>query len=60
MQKIPFAKYGFTMYKEPQVKALLESAGLKITNEITETEYITGNNGEKIERDFVIACAKKL
>lgn len=59
MKKIPFAKYGFTLYDIPAVTKLLESAGLTDINTVTATEFVTSNSGEKIEREFVVLTAKK-
>lgn len=59
MQNIPFAKYGFKFYSEVSVRALLEAGGFIIRNEITETELVTGNTGQQIQREFVIITALK-
>ena len=59
MQKIPFAKYGFTLYTIDKVTALIETAGLVVTEAITDTEMVMSNTGSKIEREFVILTAKK-
>lgn len=60
MKKIPFAKFGFTLYDIPTVVLLLETAGFININTITDTEFVTSNSGEKIEREFVVITAKKL
>ena len=59
MQNIPFAKYGFTLYSEDTVRDLLENVGFSISNETTETELVTSNSGQRIEREFVIITAVK-
>jgi len=59
MKKIPFAKYGFTLYDISTVTRLIENAGLTIKAAITDTEFVTSNSGEKIEREFTILTAKK-
>jgi len=60
MQKIPFAKYGFTHYSISAVSALIENTGLKITSVNTATEIVMSNSGNEIEREFVIMTAEKL
>jgi ubiquinone/menaquinone biosynthesis C-methylase UbiE len=59
MQHIPFAKYGFTLYDIETVTGLMETAGLTVTSSMTEKEFVTGNSGQQIEREFVIFTAKK-
>jgi len=59
MKKIPFAKYGFTLFSIPTVTKLLENAGFIVEAAVTDTEFVTSNSGEKIEREFVILTAKK-
>jgi len=59
MKKIPFAKYGFILYDIPTVTELLENAGLIEINVFTNTELVTSNSGEKIQREFVVLTAKK-
>ncbi|TRW27460.1 class I SAM-dependent methyltransferase [Flavobacterium zepuense] len=60
MQHIPFAKFGFTLYDAETVGNLLSSAGFTITNTILDTEFVTSNSGEQIEREFVIITATRL
>lgn len=60
MQKIPFAKYGFTLYDTEAVTALLTAAGLEVQNVLAETEMVMSNSGEQIEREFVVMTAKKI
>jgi ubiquinone/menaquinone biosynthesis C-methylase UbiE len=60
MEKIPFAKYGFTLYDTETVSSLINNAGLTVTSTLTDTEMVLSNNGEQIEREFVILIAKKL
>ena len=59
MRKIPFAKYGFTLYDIETVTAVMKSAGLTAVNAITDTEMVMSNSVEQIEREFVILTAKK-
>ncbi|PZR21352.1 MAG: class I SAM-dependent methyltransferase [Flavobacterium psychrophilum] len=59
MQKIPFAKYGFTLYDIETVSKLMEDAGLSVIAANTDTEMVMSNSGEQIEREFVILTAKK-
>ncbi|MGV3459323.1 MAG: class I SAM-dependent methyltransferase [Flavobacterium sp.] len=59
MHKIPFAKYGFTLYDETSVRELLEKSGFAISNEFTETEMVASMSGQQIEREFVIITAIK-
>lgn len=59
MRKIPFAKYGFTLYDIETVTAVMKSAGLTTVTAITDTEMVMSNSGEQIEREFVILTAKK-
>lgn len=59
MQKIPFAKYGFTLYDIETVSKLMEDAGLSVIAANTATEMVMSNSGEQIEREFVILTAKK-
>jgi len=59
MQKIPFAKYGFTLYTTEAVTTLMQNSGLTVTSTVTETEMVTSNSGEQIEREFVVMTAEK-
>ena len=59
MQYIPFAKFGFTLYDAETVANLLATAGLTVINTILDTEFVTSNSGEKIEREFVIITATR-
>ena len=60
MAKIPFAKYGFTLYDTENVTALIVAAGLKIEHIALESEFVTSNSGQEIEREFVIVTARKM
>lgn len=60
MEKIPFARYGFTLYDEAMVKEILHASGFKIISEITEQEFVTSNSGGQIVREFVVVTAEKL
>lgn len=59
MRKIPFAKYGFTLYTIETVTDVMESAGLNVIYANTDTEMVMSNSGEQIEREYVILTAKK-
>jgi len=59
MQKIPFTKYGFTLYDIESVTSLMQNTGLTIISAVTDTEMVRSNSGEKIEREFVVLTAKK-
>lgn len=59
MSKIPFAKYGFTLYDIETVTGLMTTAGLTVTSAVTDTEMVMSNSGEQIEREFVVLTAKK-
>ncbi|MGD5271777.1 class I SAM-dependent methyltransferase, partial [Xanthomonas citri pv. citri] len=54
MQHIPFAKFGFTFYNTAAVTSLLQRARLSVIKESLQTEFVTSNSGEKVEREFVI------
>ncbi len=58
MEKIPFAKFGFTTYEPKMVTKLLEDAGFIIQDIIAETEFVLSNSGEKIERELVIVTGE--
>ncbi|MHA3787161.1 class I SAM-dependent methyltransferase [Flavobacterium hauense] len=60
MQKIPFAKYGFTLYDIETVSGLMNATGLTVIAADINTEMVMSNSGEQIEREFVILTAKKL
>lgn len=60
MQKIPFAKYGFTLYDIETVTGLMNATGLTVIASDINTEMVLSNSGEQIEREFVILTAKKL
>lgn len=59
MEKIPFAKFGFTLYDPQMVTELLEDEGFIIEDILADTELVLSNNGEKIEREFTIITAQK-
>ena len=60
MHRIPFAKFGFTLYDIAAVSQLLNNAGFEMLSAITDTELVLSNSGEQIEREFAIVTAKKL
>ncbi|QEE50309.1 methyltransferase domain-containing protein [Flavobacterium alkalisoli] len=57
MIKIPFAKYGFTMYEAADVEKLLKDTGFKILDTIEDTEQVLSNNVEYIDREITIVTA---
>ena len=57
MVKIPFAKYGFTMYEPGEITRILQKAGFEINNIYEDTELVLSNNGEQIEREIAIITA---
>lgn len=59
MQKIPFAKYGFTLYDIEAVTELMNKAGLTVVAATTNTEMVMSTNAEQIEREIVVLTAKK-
>jgi len=59
MEKIPFAKFGFTIYDAQMVTELLEYAGFIIEDILADTEFVLSNTGEKIEREITIITAAK-
>ncbi len=54
MIKIPFAKYGFTMYTAEHTSELLDKAGFVIRNVYQDTEQVLSNSGENIDREITI------
>ena len=58
MQKIPFAKFGFSMYDPEAVTKLLEDSGFIIQDIIADSEFVLSNSGENIEREIVIITAE--
>lgn len=59
MQHIPFAKYGFTLYDVETVTHLLAGAGFTVSHIELDTEFVTGNSGQQIEREIMIITAVK-
>jgi SAM-dependent methyltransferase len=59
MSALPFTQFGFNLYTVEKAKALLESAGFKIEDIITEKENVMGPGGELLEREFIVMLAKK-
>lgn len=57
MEKLPFTKYGFTLYDLEDVKNLLIKAGLTITHNVKKTEQIKSSAGFMVERDYYVVCA---
>ncbi|CAG5016680.1 hypothetical protein DYBT9275_05607 [Dyadobacter sp. CECT 9275] len=59
MKDLPFTKYGFQLYSQEMAVGLLEKAGFEIESIIQQNENITGNQGMKVSRDFMIVLAGK-
>lgn len=60
MQKLPFTQYGFQLYDSETVEQLLKAAQFSVEPCIQETEQITGNAGEPMDREIVILTATKV
>lgn len=58
MCALPFTQYGFNLYTIEKAQRLLEAAGFKIENIITEKENVMGPGGELFEREFIVMLAK--
>ncbi|MFA6060865.1 MAG: class I SAM-dependent methyltransferase [Taibaiella sp.] len=59
MSTLPFTQFGFNLYTVEKAQTLLETAGFKIEDIITEKENVTGPGGELLEREFIVMLAKK-
>ncbi|MES2485270.1 MAG: methyltransferase domain-containing protein, partial [Bacteroidota bacterium] len=59
MQHIPFAKYGFTLYDAEDVTKLLALSGLEVQHIELNSEFVTSNSGEQIEREIMVITAVK-
>lgn len=60
MDKLPFTRYGFTLYGKPDVVTLLKNAGFAIDDVIEQLDITVGNMGQPVERDIIILkCRKK-
>jgi SAM-dependent methyltransferase len=59
MSALPFTQYGFNLYTIEKAQRLLEAAGFKIDDIITEKENVMGPGGELLEREFIVMLATK-
>jgi len=59
MEKLPFTKYGFTLYEPEELKMLLSSAGFDVQEVIKKTEQINSNADFMVERDYYVISARK-
>jgi SAM-dependent methyltransferase len=59
MSALPFTQYGFNLYTVEKAQTLLEAAGFKIKDVITEKENVMAPGGELLEREFIVMLAKK-
>ncbi|RDC56787.1 class I SAM-dependent methyltransferase [Pedobacter chinensis] len=57
MEKLPFTKYGFTLYEPEELKMLLSSAGFDVQEVIKKTEQINSNADFRVERDYYVISA---
>ena len=57
MEKLPFTKYGFTLYGLEDVKNLLIKAGLAVAHTAKKTEQIKSSAGFMVERDYHVVSA---
>lgn len=57
MEKLPFTKFGFTLYDQKSAVDLLVKAGFEIHRVLPFNEKIKGNMGEFVERDFLVVVA---
>lgn len=59
MSALPFTQFGFNLYTIEKATVLLEAAGFKIEDIITEKENVIGPGAELLEREFIVMLAKK-
>ena len=59
MEHYPFTRYGFTLYNEPDVRALLQSHGFKVVNVARTTEPDLEMGGQKFKVEGLIITAEK-
>jgi len=57
MEKLPFTKYGFTLYDPNTVIDLLKNAGFNNVEATKKTEQIRSNAGFMVERDYFVVSA---
>lgn len=59
MEKLPFTKYGFTLYDVETVIDLLNKAGFINCTSEKKTEQIKSNAGFMVERDYYVVIAHR-
>ena len=52
MTKLPFTQYGFTIYNDEKIEALIATTPFRIVDTDTCTETITTKTGDIMDRDF--------
>lgn len=59
MEKLPFVRFGFTLYDSDESRALLKGAGFAIQGVEKQRETVTAKSGEQVDREFVTITAVK-
>jgi len=59
MEKLPFTKYGFTLYDVKKAEELIHKTPFKIVDTKTQVEKIPGKIGGLVEREFTIITLVK-
>lgn len=59
MQHLPFVKYEFRLYNEPEVQAMLEAEGWKVQSTDLYFEDAKTANGDPITKEFILIKAEK-
>lgn len=59
MEKLPFTKYGFTLYNLDAITDLLAEAGFNNGESIKKTEQIKSSSGFMVERDYYVVSASR-
>ncbi|QKX07645.1 class I SAM-dependent methyltransferase [Aquimarina sp. TRL1] len=59
MEKLPFTKYGFTLYDDEKIVELIRKSPFKIEKKTTFTETITSKTGTAVERFFSVVSLIK-
>ena len=59
MEKLPFTKYGFTLYDLDAIIDLLQEAGFNNGESIKKTEQIKSSAGFMVERDYYVVSASR-
>jgi len=57
MEKLPFTRYGFTLYNLEEVMHLIAVAGFKNVKTIAKSERIADNTGVEVERSYYLVEA---